>query len=64
MKKNYKRIYKKMDLRISPLDFNFVMIYIIHKIFRTRMKLGTAIPYIKKIQKMYDESPDTLLELC
>ena len=53
-----------MGLRISPLDFNCVMIYIIHKIFRTRMKLGTAITYIKKIQKMYDESPDTLLELC
>ena len=36
MKKNYKRIYKKMDLledlRISLLNFNFVMIYIIHKI--------------------------------
>ena len=32
MKKNYKNLYKKVDLRISLLDFNFAMIYIIHKI--------------------------------
>ena len=25
-------MYKKVDLRISLLDFNFAMIYIIHKI--------------------------------
>ena len=31
-KKNIKRIYTKMDLRISLLNFNFPMIYIIHKI--------------------------------
>ena len=33
-KKNYKNIYKKMDLRISLLNFNFAMIYIIHKVLR------------------------------
>ena len=27
-----KKNYKKMDLRISLLNFNFAMIYIIHKI--------------------------------
>ena len=32
MKKNHKNNYKKMDLRISLLNFNFAMIYIIHKI--------------------------------
>ena len=35
-KKNYKEVYKKklykMDLRISLLNFNFVMIHIIYKI--------------------------------
>ena len=35
MKKNYKNIskkkLKKMDLRISLLNFNFARIYIIHK---------------------------------
>ena len=29
--------------------------------YRTKMKLGTVIPYIKKIKKKY-ESRDTLLE--
>ena len=28
----YKKMYKKTDLRISFLNFNFPMIYIIHKI--------------------------------
>ena len=28
----YKKNYKKMDLRISLLNFNFDFIYIIHKI--------------------------------
>ena len=32
MKKNYEKNYKKMDLRISLLNFNIAMIYIIHKI--------------------------------
>ena len=31
--------------------------------YPTVMKLGTVIPYLKKIQKMY-ESRDTPLELC
>ena len=31
--------------------------------YPTMMKLGTVIPYPKKIQKMY-ESPDTPLEFC
>ena len=31
-KKNHKKVYKKMGLRISLLNFNFAMIYIIHKI--------------------------------
>ena len=30
-KKSYEKIYKKMDLRISILNFYFVMIHIIHK---------------------------------
>ena len=32
MKKINKKIYKKMNLRISLLNFNFAMIYIIQKI--------------------------------
>ena len=32
-------------------------------IYPTMMKLGTVIPYLKKIQKIY-ESRDTLLEFC
>ena len=32
----YKKVYKKMnlleDLKMSPLNFNFAMVYIIHKI--------------------------------
>ena len=31
--------------------------------YPTKMKLGTVIPYLKKIQKIY-ESRDTLLEFC
>ena len=35
MKKNYEKIYKKMDLledlKMSLLNSNFVMIYIVHK---------------------------------
>ena len=31
-KKNYKKFIKKMDSRISLLNSNFTMIYIIHKI--------------------------------
>ena len=31
-KKNYKKNYEKIDLRISLLNFNFAMIYIIHKV--------------------------------
>ena len=31
--------------------------------YPTIMKLGTVIPYLKKIQKLY-ESRDTLLEFC
>ena len=31
--------------------------------YPTMMKLGTVIPYLKKIKKMY-ESRDTPLELC
>ena len=34
-KRNYKKVYKKMDsledLKMSLLNFNFVMIYIFHK---------------------------------
>ena len=37
IKNIYKKIYKKMDLledlKMSLLNFNFVMIYIIHKMF-------------------------------
>ena len=32
MKNKSLKIYKKLDLRISLLNFNFAMIYIIHKI--------------------------------
>ena len=35
---------------------------ICHK-YPTKMELGTAIPYLKKTQKI-DESRDTLLEFC
>ena len=35
----------------------------ISHIYPTMMKLGTVIPYLKKIQKIY-ESPDTPLDLC
>ena len=31
--------------------------------YPTKMKLGTVIPYLKKIQKIY-ESRDTPLEFC
>ena len=31
--------------------------------YPTMMKLGTVIPFLKKIQKIY-ESPDTPLEFC
>ena len=31
--------------------------------YPTMMKFGTVIPYLKKIQKIY-ESSDTLLEFC
>ena len=32
-------------------------------IYPTMMKLGTVIPYLRKIQKMY-KSRDTFLEFC
>ena len=35
----------------------------IYHTYSTMMKLGTVIPYLKKIQKIY-ESCDTPLELC
>ena len=46
MKKKYiyNRIYKKMDLRISLLNFNFVMIHIIHEIL---VLIKNHIKYLK-----------------
>ena len=35
----------------------------IHHTYPTMMKLGTVIPYLRKIQKMY-KSCDTFLEFC
>ena len=35
----------------------------IYHTYPTMMKLGTVIPYLKKIQKLY-ESRDTPLEFC
>ena len=35
----------------------------IHDTYPTMMKLGTVIPYLRKIQKMY-KSRDTFLEFC
>ena len=43
-KKNYKRIYKKIDLRISLLNFSFVMTDIIHK---TLVLIKNDINYLK-----------------
>ena len=44
--KNFKRIYKKMDLRVLLLSFNFFMIYIIHKIL---VVIKNHLNYLKDI---------------
>ena len=47
-------------------EINFTLFRMGFKIcntYTTMMKLGTVIPYLKKVQKMY-ESQDTPLELC
>ena len=44
--RNYKKIYKKMDLRIALLNFIFVMIHIIHKML---VLLKNHLNYLKDI---------------
>ena len=52
----YKKVYKKMnlleDLKMSPLNFNFAMVYIIHKIL-VLLKNHLKIIFLRSIIDFY-----------